>query len=372
MEKRKALSAEVSLIGMGAMRFPTLPSGEIDAPAATQIIDYLYASGVNYYDTAYMYHDGKSEAFLSQALSRYPRGSYYLADKFPVWMAKDKDDVANVFAEQRRRCNTDYFDFYLLHAVDDENWQKYLDYGAYEFFTEQKRLGNIRRLGFSFHGSTAQLQKLLDCYEWDFVQLQLNYFDWAPYAREQYALVEQKGLSCIVMEPVRGGALANLSPQLNRVLEAIAPDRSVASWAIRFAASRKNVLTVLSGMTTLAQAEDNVATMQSFQPLGKEEESLLLAVAEKYRTEYAVPCTSCRYCEVCPKQIKIPELLKVYNGFALYKRENELIEGYEKIEADYNAAQCIACGACEAVCPQHISIPEKLKELSASYERVKA
>jgi predicted aldo/keto reductase-like oxidoreductase len=354
----------LSLLGMGNMRLPTKGEGmtaPIDQEKAQEIIDYAMSHGINYFDTAYVYHGGKSEQFVGDALSKYPREAYHLATKFFV-MANP--DYKAVFEEQLSRCKTDYFDFYLLHAIGMNPPERYLDakYGVMDFMLEQKRAGRIRNLGFSFHGTIEQLEQCLKAYDWDFVQIQLNYLDWSFYeAKRQYEILAEHNIPVIVMEPVRGGRLASLSPSADAMLEAAQPGRSVASWAFRWLMRLPNVKVILSGMSTLDQIADNVKTFEKDDPLTDEQTEILNKACALFHSEISVPCTSCRYCcDDCPQEIEIPKLMEIYNDFKLSGPMG--LMGMERLEK--KASDCIACGACTAHCPQSIAIPELMQELA--------
>ena len=311
-----------SLLGLGCMRLPTLEPGgaAIDYARAGALVDEAVRGGITYFDVAYPYHGGGAEKFIGAALEKYPRESFYLATKMPLWKLETQEDMEQVFNEQLANCRVDYFDFYLCHAVDAERFEKIRRIGAFEFLARKKAEGKIRRLGFSFHDKPAVLRAVCAAYPWDFAQLQLNYLDWTVQrAREQYEILQEYGLPCIVMEPVRGGALASLCPEAEAVLKAKAPGRSIASWAIRFAASLPGVLVVLSGMSSEEQLADNLAAMSPFQPLTKSEQNALTRAVRIDKRAQRIPCTGCRYCMPCPFGVDIPGLFKAYNRCAAAK-----------------------------------------------------
>ncbi len=366
---------QVSLLGMGCMRLPKLdPEKEdIDYEKAQEIIDYAYSHGVNYFDTAYGYHGGKSELFVGQALEKYPRDSFLLASKMPIWCAKEKGDVERIFNEQLQKCRTDYFDFYLFHAQNAANFAKCQEFGVYEFLTKMKAEGKIRRLGFSFHDAPEVLRHICDTYEWDFAQIQLNYLDWEMQdAKGQYDILTERGIPVIVMEPVRGGTLASPCEAANILFREARPDKSVASWAIRFAASLPNVLTVLSGMSNMEQVRDNVETMTGFEPLTEKDREVIDAALDAYKKKDTVPCTGCRYCMDCPFGVDIPKMFALYNNFMLDKDEEDYLERYRAQPAGELADQCQACGACMEQCPQHIQIPDKMVMIRELVEKISA
>lgn len=366
-------NGKISLLGLGTMRLPLRDPNDptsIDEEKAQEIFDTAYARGVNYFDTAYPYHGKMSEKFCGRALSKYPRESYHLASKMPGWLLTCDEDVPRIFAEQLENCRTDYFDFYLIHSVHGGSWPNYLKYHVYEQLSALRAEGRIKRLGFSFHGSVEELREVLAAGDWDFVQLQLNYFDWDyQSSREKYEMCAAAGLQVIVMEPVRGGMLNTLCPEAADILHAAAPQRSLASWAIRWAASLPNVLCVLSGMTTREQVEDNVSAMEPFIPLTADEQKTLAVALEAFRAKKLVPCTACRYCMPCPAGVDILAMMHVWNEYRLHgDQAKNLRENYEKIPESARAAHCVSCGACLNKCPQHIAIPDMMAAIRAAAE----
>ena len=367
MEKRILCGEEVSLLGFGAMRLPTAENGTVDREKAAEIVDRLYKAGVNYFDTAYVYHQGESEEFLGEALAKYPRESFYLATKTPGHLINPNYDPIEAFERQIKRCRTDYFDFYLLHNVMESSLATYTDkqLRVTDYLLEQKAKGRIRHLGLSTHGQLAMIEKYMSEYGKDieFVQLQINYLDWIlQQAKEKYEMITELGLPIIVMEPCRGGRLAELDEDSEEKMKALRPQDSIASWAFRFVGGLPNVSVVLSGMTTSEQAEDNLKTYCAFEPLNAEENRLLEETAAKMLD--MVPCTACRYCcDGCPMQLDIPQLLSLYNDskFSASLNSNMVIGS---LPEDKRPSACIGCGACSQVCPQHIDIPAALADLA--------
>lgn len=355
----------VSGLGMGCMRLPLLPDESIDYETGFRMVDYALAHGITYFDTAYGYHGGKSEAFIGAALKRHPRDSFYLATKMPGWLVKEYADVERIFNEQLERCQVDYFDFYLCHALSASGLEIYDKVEILPFLNRMREEGKIRRLGFSFHDSPEVLKRICGMNKWDFAQIQLNYLDWtAQDAKGQYEVLTENGIPCVVMEPVRGGALAQLSPDASALLKEARPQDSVASWAIRFAASLPNVMTVLSGMSDMEQMEDNVKTMTDFQPLTPSEREVLDKALELYRANATIPCTGCRYCMDCPAGVDIPGVFRAYNHYGIERNGQKFLEEYKALEG-HQADLCVACGACQKVCPQAIHIPDRMKEIVA-------
>ncbi len=354
----------LSRLGMGNMRLPVQgdkAGAPIDRVRAQEIIDYAMENGVNYYDSAYVYHGGESEEFLGEAMKKYPRESYYLATKF---LLSANPDYKAVFEEQLVRLQTDHIDFYLLHAIFDENCQSYLDSGCIEYFLEQKKAGRIRYLGFSSHAGVEALTRIADHHQWDFAQLQLNYFDWQyGTTQEEYKVLEERNIPIMVMEPVRGGRLATLSSEAEGMLKEVHPDWSMASWALRFVKHLPQVQVILSGMSNMEQIRDNIGTFQEPEGLSDEDTKLLMQACEAFRKQVSVPCTACRYCcDGCPMKIDIPAYLDVYNT---YKTDGSwALNRMDSIESEGKPADCIGCGACAGHCPQSIRIPEIMSELA--------
>lgn len=370
MENRHfaSIGEDISLLGYGCMRFPTRKSdGMIAVRESRRLLERAHEAGVNYFDTAWNYHKGESEPFLGQILSKWDRKSFHLATKLPTWLAKSPSDAEDIFTRQLQRCRVDYFDFYLAHSLTAEHYATFQASGAYQVLSHEKARGRIRRLGFSFHDRPELLERILDDHQWDFVQLQLNYLDWdLQDAKRQYEIVTQRGLPVIVMEPVRGGALASLTPAARAVLEEAAPGRSAASWALRYAASLPGVMTVLSGMSAMDQVEDNIASMSPFQPLSEEERAVLARAVEVYRSAGTIPCTGCRYCTDCPRHVDIPRIFAIYNQFCVDGKKSSFDNTWDLIPESMRPEQCVRCGQCVDRCPQHIVIPDRLAEVAAA------
>lgn len=371
--KYKDTDLEVSLLGLGCMRLPLVEGSttEIDYEKAQEIVDYAYNHGINYFDTAYPYHGGQSEKFIGQALKKYPRESFNLVSKLPVWLIKEEADLDKYFNEQLTNCQTEYFDFYLCHAIDASRFQTIKDFNIFDFLMKKKEEGKIRHIGFSFHDQPEVLAEIADAYPWDFAQIQLNYLDWEQYkSKEQYEILAEREIPCIIMEPVRGGTLANPCEESNKIFKNARPDMSVASWAIRYAATFPNVLTVLSGMSNMEQIKDNVNTMTNFEPLTEEDQKVVQAALEAYKKNNTIPCTGCRYCMDCPAGVDIPEVFKIYNDFAVSKFKSTFKSNYNSLPDSAKSHNCISCGACVSQCPQGINIPEKMSEIADLIESI--
>ena len=368
----------LSALGFGAMRLPLTPGGEIDREELDRMVDAAVAAGVNYFDTAYAYHGGRSENAIGASLRRYPRESWNLADKFPGHQnvrGVRPMQPAEVFEDQLRKCGVDYFDFYLLHNVCESSLSYY--YGektgeCLDYFLEQKAKGRIRHLGFSSHATAETLEKFLDQYgeRLEFCQIQLNYVDWKlQNAEKKVALLRAHGIPLWVMEPVRGGKLAKLSPEIEAKMRALRPEESTPAWAFRWLRTLPKPTMILSGMSNLAQMEDNLKTFSEDRPLNGEETALLDEAAASLAR--MIPCTGCRYCCAgCPMGLQIPDLLSIANDMAVSKSFN-VVSRYTILGESKQASACIGCGRCEMVCPQKIAVPEELRRLAALMETQK-
>ena len=381
--KQKGTSNMAPLLGFGMMRFPTLSDKSIDEELSLKMIDYAYKHGVNYFDTAFNYHGGTSEIFAGKALKRYPRASFYLATKMPGWMVTSLDKAKEIFATQLERCQVDYFDYYLLHSISREAdyVRVYEEIGTLDYLIEEKKAGRIRNLGFSFHGSNELFDKMLEKYDWDFVQIQLNYHDWDQIdAKYLYKRLEEKDIPCIVMEPIRGGMLAKLNPDAEAVLKGVHPDKSIASWALRYVASLPGVLTILSGMSAMEHVVDNVHTLSTeFQPLNDEERVALDKALNIFLKTRPIRCTACKYCMPCKFGVDIPANFMHYNKCVnesniperdsqspeeFERRKKIFLEGYYSIPEEARADKCRLCGKCERSCPQRLKIADEMERIT--------
>ena len=360
-------------LGFGLMRLPE-KDGVIDLTEVCQMADAYLAAGLNYFDTAYVYHGGNSEKIVKEALvKRHPRDSFMVATKLPAWCMKQEADRDRIFNEQLERCGVDFFDFYLLHSVEDGgNGGTYERLDCYNWALQKKAEGKSRHFGFSFHGSPEYLERTLDAHpEVEFVQIQLNYADWEnPVVRSGrlYEILRGRGIPMIIMEPVKGGTLAKLTPELEAKYRAVRPESSIASWALRFVASLPGVMTVLSGMSAPEQMADNIATFTHFEPMTDVERAVVDEVRAIMLNVEQIGCTACRYCtDGCPMNIAIPDVFRAVNTMKLYNEEFRPKSFYGGLIAQGHgrAADCVACGQCEGVCPQHLPIIELLKDASA-------
>lgn len=360
-------------LGFGFLRLPQTRNGEINWPLLERMVDEFLASGGSYFDTAYTYLDGKSEAALKRAVvERHPRSSFQIADKLPGWMVRRREDCERYFQEQCERCGVTFFDVYLIHWLNQSNYAIAERFDQFGFLNRLKAAGRIGKTGFSYHGDAATLEQILQEHpDVDVVQLQINYLDWddpAMEAHKCYDIASHNGKEIVVMEPVKGGTLADLPDEALQLLHQAAPHESAASWAIRFAQSLEQVNIVLSGMNTLEQMRDN---MRDVPPLSTEEYALLEQVSAILARSIAIPCTGCRYCvKGCPQNIAIPDYFRIYNAYRRYPSEGwKMKPVYASIaQSSGKASDCINCRACERNCPQQISVTKWLKEVAKSLE----
>lgn len=387
----KNTGEQISLLGFGMMRLPRTGEGLIDEEQSQQLIDYAYAHGVNYFDTAWNYINGTSEPFTGKALKKYPRESLYIATKMPSWLIDSLSKGKEIFQAQLDRLQTTYVDYYLLHSIGsyDEYYKIFRETGVLDYLKEEKKAGKIRHLGFSFHGDMASFDKLIVDSDWDFIQIQMNYYDWEgpDDAKTLYKKLEEKGIPVIIMEPCRGGMLAKLTPDAEEILKDAAPKKSTASWAFRFCASYPGVLTILSGMNVLDHVKDNIASLSTdFKPLKPAETETLNKALAIFKRTRPVRCTTCRYCMPCKYGVDIPAVFSFYNGCVndsmipdlsnpkgseFKKRKKTFLVRYSQIPDSAKPDRCIKCGACMKMCPQHIRIPEELARIAALAENVK-
>lgn len=352
---------KLSLLGFGAMRLPQNADGMIDEAQVFSMVDYAMRHGVNYFDTAWPYHGGMSEVVLGKALARYPRQSWHLADKYPGHQYADRYDPAEIFEQQLKKCGVDYFDYYLLHNVYENDIGVYTDpqWGIIDYFVQQREAGRIRHLGFSTHARPDTLEKFLDrCGEqMEFCQIQLNYLDWTLQdAKAKYELLSGCGIPIWVMEPLRGGRLAAPGEAAEAQMKALRPDESAAAWALRWLMELDGVNMILSGMSSLPQMQDNVKTFTEGEPLSDTEFRLLFEQAEMLKD--ALPCTKCRYCcDGCPLGLDIPMLLHAWNDVHFEPKSFTVPMQLDALPQEKLPTACIGCGQCAAMCPQGIDIP---------------
>ena len=361
----ESLKCELPFLGFGAMRLPTTGADEIvDKEHVKRMVAHAYESGATYFDTAYMYHRGQSEVVMGELLAEYPRDSFMLATKLPVVFLKEKGDQERIFTEQLERLKVDYFDFYLAHAIDSEKVETMKKLNTVEFLLKLKEEGKIKRLGFSFHGSIECFKETLAMAPWEFVQLQLNYYDFMASAEAPtlYNLAREFGLPVILMEPVRGGMLANMPDEAASILKKANPNKSLTAFALEWTMELEGVAMSLSGMSNLEQVVENVETLSTFIEVPENEKQAVQECAA-FLTEYkTIGCTNCQYCMPCPMGIDIPAIFKVYNDYKLLKNIFRSTLNYKAIET--KADVCIHCGQCVSACPQQLDVPTLLEQVT--------
>ena len=369
-------------LGFGLMRMPLLDKtnqADVDVEQVKQMVDLFMEKGFTYFDTAWMYNGFASENVAKAALvDRYPRESFTLATKLHAAFFHSLEDRDKVFNEQLAKTGAGYFDYYLLHGIEAAMLPKYEQFDCFNWLLDKKAQGLVKHAGFSFHDSAELLDEILTKHpEMEFVQLQINYLDWESQwvqSRACYEVCVKHGKSVVVMEPVKGGTLAKVPGDVEKLFQAADPEASVPSWAIRFTASLPNVMVVLSGMSSLEQMRDNVSYMDAFQPLTEEERALCFRAADIINSQIAIPCTGCSYCtEGCPMKISIPQYFSIYNEDMREHLEEKgwtiNFTNYEIVASKFGkASDCIQCGQCEGVCPQHLTIIDFLKDVAAHYE----
>jgi len=361
------LGEDIRKLGFGLMRLP-MKDGAVDIEQTKQMVDLFMEKGFTYFDTAYGYIGGKSEMAIKEALvDRYPRESFQLATKLPAWSGPtNAQEAQDMFWTSLKRTGVEYFDFYLLHNLGGDRTAAFDDYGIWDFLAEQKAQGRIKHLGFSMHAKADDLDKVLQAHpEMEFVQLQINYADWESetvQSRKCYEVARKHGKPVVIMEPVKGGNLAELPEPVSSVFTDASPDASLSSWAIRFAASLEGIVTVLSGMSNLEQMKDNLSYMDNFQPLTGQEQAVVKKAQEALSKLPQVPCTDCQYCvKGCPQNIAIPGTFRAMNTYLIYNNLAGARGDYMwETHAAAKASECIACGQCEMACPQNIAIIEEL------------
>ena len=368
---REFQGMQLSMLGLGTMRLPLIDgdNAKIDEKATAEMVDYAMEHGINYYDTAWGYHEGNSETVMGKVLSAHPRENFYLASKFPGYDKENFLKIEEIFEKQLEKCEADYFDFYLFHTVTEENIEWYLnrEYGLLEYLLKQKENGRIRHLGFSAHADCDVMRRFLEAYgeHIEFCQLQINYLDWTyQNAKDKVELLKEYDIPVWVMEPLRGGKLVALSVEAEKELSELRQDEDIPAWAFRFLQTIPNVKMILSGMSNFTQLKENIATVEEDKPLNEEEMKVLLRIAEGMMGRM-LPCTACRYCtSKCPKELDIPRLLSIYNNQNFAGLDEIPEASLKNVEKEKWPSECIGCRSCEKVCPQGIKISEAMADFA--------
>lgn len=366
------LNIETSLLGFGCMRFPTMVDGKIDEEKAEEMLDFAIKNGVNYIDTAYPYHGGASEPFVGKVLSKYPRDSFFLATKLPIWQINTKEDVYRIFNDQLHRLKVDYIDFYLLHSMNQKSLDKVKELGIVEICEQFRKEGKIKYLGFSFHDKYSVFEELINYYDWDFCQIQFNYIDKDTQAGiKGYELAKAKHIPMVIMEPIKGGLLARLPKEISDIFGIGENRKSDSSYALRYVADLDNVNVILSGMSNLEQVKDNVDTFSHYQKLSDDEKIMYEKVVTNLRKRLKNGCTACRYCMPCPFGVDIPGNFAIWNQYGMYDNKETFKNRVNHfIKNDKFADKCVKCGRCETLCPQHITIRDDLEHIIKDYNNI--
>lgn len=362
---------KVSILGFGCMRFPTTPDGKIDEEASTTMIEYAIEKGVNYYDTAYPYHGGESETFVGKALKKH-REKVFIATKLPSWEIKSREDMDRILNEQLEKLQTNYIDFYLVHALNKDYFANLKNNGLFEFLDTIKKEGKVRHIGFSFHDELHVFKDIVDSYDWEFCQIQYNYLDVNYQAGlEGLEYASERGLGIAIMEPLRGGRIATGIPQdIQELWNSAEIKRTPVEWALKYLWTDERVHVVLSGMSNFQHATDNIRIAESSpaNELNEEELELITQVREKYESKIKVNCTKCRYCMPCPVGVDIPRNFELLNNASFFDAVNEFKNQYNNLKEEAKASKCVKCGKCEKECPQFIQIRSKLEEVAATFK----
>lgn len=369
----ETLKEAIPLLGFGAMRLPKNKEGKVDFEMTKKLIDDAFLKGIRYFDTSTIYCDKESEKALKFALSSYKRGEYYITDKLTTHLFNTKEEMWDLFDYQLDACGVEFFDFYLVHALNATNYEKFKRLDGYDFLRQKQKEGKIKHLGFSFHDSPKVLKRILDDHPWEFCQIQFNYLDGeGMQANELYRILEERDIPCIVMEPVKGGRLSSFPDDIESIFKNVHPDWSTSSWAIRWVANHPNVKILLSGMNTLEQLEDNTHSINTLQPFNSTENKAIEAVVSAIEKRKPVSCTGCGYCMDCPNGVDIPDCFEVYSEYKIWGDNDKFLTRCEKlIKAKASGDFCIQCGLCETKCPQQIPIPQKLAEMVSCYQNLK-
>ncbi len=372
--RRKFDNLEIPLIALGCMRLP-MSNGKIDMAELDKMVAYAMEHGANYFDTAYMYVEGKSENAIGEILKQYPRDSFFLTDKNPSYLVNSPADVHRIFKEQLKKCQVEYFDNYMVHNINKNTISNYRDNDMYGELLKLKKDGLIKHLGFSFHGDPKMLKEVISEHKWDFCQLQLNYLDWEVVNGDQlYEIAEEANVPVIVMEPLRGGALCNIPAKAAEKLKAECPEDTQASFGLRWVANKPLVFTILSGMSNLQQVKENIDTFVNYIPFTEKEEKTAHEIAQIIQSQGAINCTACKYCmEVCPRGINIPAIFGLYNLYKASAQPNAefmFVTNYNALKEEERADKCIHCGLCNKNCPQGLDIPKLLADVLAKVKEV--